>query len=359
MNLVRLFLSCIVVIFHNSTWLGVAGYSAVFGFFIISGYGNWFVVDKVYSKKIGNYYVNRFLKIYPLYLVVVILSLMVMKAYGRAVVINDKEYLLWPNAIDSYSVNDIVNELTFGIFKNYRYWCLTLTGFPTVITAAWSDTIEFSFYLILPLLVKATRKKQSLFYCLFLTSGGYFAYLLITGKDFTVWIYRSFLGCFFIFLVGAFMYYFEEQSKEKLDRNHIDEKVLLGCVFLLFFFYIILFAWKYPDNTLLDMRRILASIFLLAVMIWMSKNLHFNRSVNALLGRASVGIFMSQRLVRAILLLILYRMNSYKLNNIFGVGENRFALCVLITSALMGTGIAYIVEKPIDGIRDKIRNAAV
>lgn len=85
MGFYRFILAVIVVMFHFGGFSSLAGRSAVFGFYCISGYLMTLVIDKVYSKMeygVLAFYVNRALRIYPLYLFYMICTFLAIRLYG-------------------------------------------------------------------------------------------------------------------------------------------------------------------------------------------------------------------------------------------------------------------------------------
>lgn len=123
------------------------GYYAVFGFFTLSGYLMAMVLHEKYFQRthgVRQYYINRFLRIYPLYAVVAIVSYL-----GIA----------WlPEAASQVHERMILPETLFEKIANITILGTTsLGGFrldAIVIPPAWSLGIEIAFWCLFPLLFR-------------------------------------------------------------------------------------------------------------------------------------------------------------------------------------------------------------
>ena len=79
MGLLRFFLATTVVVAHSSSIFGftfIGGVASVQIFFMISGFYMGLVLNEKYSKNnLRAFYMNRFLKIFPMYLIVLLFIL--------------------------------------------------------------------------------------------------------------------------------------------------------------------------------------------------------------------------------------------------------------------------------------------
>src|SRR5678815_2707247 len=94
MGIYRTFLALLVVVTHLAGGFGTyAGPVAVFAFYTLSGYLITRVVQRTYSNGIaglGAFAINRFLRLYPSYWVVTLVSLAIVLAFPRlAMELND------------------------------------------------------------------------------------------------------------------------------------------------------------------------------------------------------------------------------------------------------------------------------
>jgi peptidoglycan/LPS O-acetylase OafA/YrhL len=77
MGLIRFFLAISVVIAHNGIRVpGIEGLLAVYAFFVISGFYMALVLNEKYLDNILGFYGARFLRLWPSYIVVLVIVLL-------------------------------------------------------------------------------------------------------------------------------------------------------------------------------------------------------------------------------------------------------------------------------------------
>ncbi len=198
----RFALALLVALSHFGwIWEGFnPGQWAVVGFYVLSG----FLMERQFHKLaprsgVRGFYLDRFLRIYPLYLTVLILGL----------------FLTPP----THPLTIILN--VFLLPQNYAY----LTGSPSIIDTAWSLACEAHFYTLVPILVLLPT---------------WILRMLITGslviftaasflRDPTFWTYIFLPGMLFTFLTGILI----NRRDWKDVRNLYGTIAILGVVFML------------------------------------------------------------------------------------------------------------------------------
>jgi len=195
-NLVRFILAFNVTAFHlwNSLARG-AGPVAVMAFFYLSGYVTAQTAREVYTtaRQAGAYLLNRFLRIYPQYIVAVLLSLAAVYRYPEvADHIND--YMSWPDGW----VEWIPQFAIFGLYEsNVR-----------LLPAAWVLSTELYFYLLIGLVTGHSRNLTVALVLVSLPVGALCA-LHILPFDF----YGHPVGNGFVFALGSMTYYYRDSIR--------------------------------------------------------------------------------------------------------------------------------------------------
>lgn len=195
-NLVRFFLAFNVTEFHlwNSLARG-AGPVAVVAFFYLSGYVITQISQEVYTsaRQAGAFLLNRFLRIYPQYIVAVLLSLAAVAFYPEvADHIND--YMRWPESWAEW----IPQFAIFGLYGSD----------PRLLPATWSLSTELYYYLLIGL---ATGHSRNLTLALFLVSVpvGALCALHVLPFDF----YGHPVGNGFVFALGSMTYFYRNSFR--------------------------------------------------------------------------------------------------------------------------------------------------
>jgi len=176
MGLVRLLLALSVVITHSSPVFGMVlldGDMAITGFFIISGFLMALILDVKYRDRLRAFYLNRLLRIYPPYLVALLLSVIVFSLFpnehhGPAKVFT---WLLEREAWQTLSVAVITNVTLVGINLT-RYMSVEEPSFQLIfpnflqpgvgfgghnllfVPQGWTLALELYFYLLAPLVCR-------------------------------------------------------------------------------------------------------------------------------------------------------------------------------------------------------------
>ncbi|MEM6535163.1 MAG: acyltransferase [Pseudomonadota bacterium] len=175
-------------------WQGIY---AVFGFYVISGYLMTLVLAEVYVGRegVGAYLLNRLLRIYPLYLVVLAI----------AVVVRLGSPLLMPPNEEQNQVIDFV-FFVIGSADSVHEWVANLTlvfywDTILIVSQGWSLRVELVFYALMPFLVM----RRWILVIWFLISIGLVAYYTLSDVSF-ITRYIGVMGASFAFSLGAVTY---------------------------------------------------------------------------------------------------------------------------------------------------------
>lgn len=364
MGTYRFILSALVVLYHFGGFPPLAGMSAVFGFYLLSGYLMALVVDKVYSTtELGtvSFYLNRALRIFPLYIVYVILSLFVVHLHGGSGFYVDLDKpnnlsYLFPDYVISYRVPQIMHELVLSFFKIDMIKITAaylLNGFPSMVPQAWSLAVELIFYLTVPFIVGVYKYRIGrVFACsLLLLSIGFNIVTSINGLDFPTYRYRSVFGVFYIFMLGVILYFHKSWIPVfKYSR----QTGLIAVVAYLLLVVLSGAALKESEMYIALFIQFVATAFLIIKPT--SENSIFRRA-DAFFGKLSYGMFVGHFFAGMLLFLVTEMCVISKWMYIVGKpGTTMFGLsCIGLTVSL--TLVLYrVVEKPIDSLRDIVRH---
>jgi peptidoglycan/LPS O-acetylase OafA/YrhL len=180
-TLLRVVLALLVVLGHFKVLPGIAPAHGIFGyadfavdaFFVVSGY----LVTGSFDKQphVSGFYVRRFFRVYPLYLVVVMVQAVVMVQ-------------LLPGGLAQHVggfIKYLAANSVFATFLGYDVDGL-LNGLkhPGINPSLWTLKIEVGFYLLLPLLWRLTQRYGVAFLvAVFLASTVYVEYALHAGAE--------------------------------------------------------------------------------------------------------------------------------------------------------------------------------
>ena len=193
----RTFLAVMVVALHigGIPWLG--GY-AVFAFCMLSGYLMTMVMQRTYGYTVagvGKYLLNRFLRIYPLYWLAGLTTLVLLYGLGEAYVSAYHKAMLYPTAW-----TDIIKNV-FLLFPNLET--------PRLVPPAWALTVELCFYVLIGL---GLSKHVKVAWVWLIVSVIYHVVAWFTGWD----RYFSVFAASLPFALGSILYFYRDKVLQTL-----------------------------------------------------------------------------------------------------------------------------------------------
>ncbi len=209
-GLYRWFLAVMVLMAHTfPTDVVYVGVYSVFGFFVLSGYLMAFVLHEKYfhlKRGIRKYYINRFLRIYPTYFVILLVP------YAAALYAPDTTAAIsrwfipptgWWQHIENFT---IVGLVTFFHFEHDS----------ALIPQAWSLAVEILFWIAFPLIF---LKKDFLQAWTILTL--FLFVLMASGEAYIHIRYNSPFGASIAFCAGVWLYLLRQHRKQIPTRKGI------------------------------------------------------------------------------------------------------------------------------------------
>ncbi len=249
MGTIRFLLALAVVGAHCGSILGVHqinSHLAVQSFYIISGFYMALILSEKYNSQ-KNYYslflTNRLLKIYPIYFIILFLT------FIYYLIVGYHSHWAFVPCLELYPKANFFTQLSLGItnlliigqdwvmffgidlqgklffnpdFQHAPIPCYYLLFIPP----AWTLSVELTFYLIAPFIVK---KGLKLVVILILLSAAIRLYLFFeVGYKYDPWSYRFFPNELIFFLLGYLSY--KLYSKAKMHSNFNKLGIFAYCL---------------------------------------------------------------------------------------------------------------------------------
>lgn len=207
MGLIRLFLALSVVLTHSGIVIwGIEGYLAVMAFFIISGFYMALVLNEKYTSGKLEFYVARYLRIWPPYIVVLLATCFVYPPVGQlppvaaawtwfsSITLFLPQSLWWFITNDAREVVSFATEVPKGSYE--IVWL-------TRMVVMWSVGIELVFYAVAPFMAR----KPKVLALLFVLAYALHAVIEITLPFTHPLVLRSSLNYFWLFFAGMLAYW--------------------------------------------------------------------------------------------------------------------------------------------------------
>ncbi len=208
-------------------------------FFVLSGFLITYLLleEKEHFGKIDikKFYMRRILRIWPLYFLIVLLSLFIFPLFKDSVPAN------FPIRFNTDELNP---WLYVGFAGNFDYLRNGISN--VLIGILWSVSIEEQFYLFWPLIIALIPRKKLLFsFLLIIAASTLFRFFFTDGGSLKIITYHSF-SCMSDLSTGALLAYFSTNKKfiegvERMPGYAIEAVYFVGFALLPFRDYI----WKF------------------------------------------------------------------------------------------------------------------
>ena len=319
---IRFFLAFLVLTSHLDIRIyGMNhGVTAVVIFYLLAG----FVVSHVFndilkssSHKVKDFYRDRAIRIFPLYLYIVSITVLFLLVTGFG-----EAHFSWKNILANISIVPLNYYMyaDFTVLKEPN-WCL--------IPPAWSLGTELQAYVLLPFLLLFKRLKIIVAiasYCIFLVANLSYIHPDYFG-------YRLIVGVIFIFIIGACLQ--SDKKESAMFEKYFPLVVWISIVLLLPLFYMKqLFSPTYTRETFIG-------LFIGIPLVYFVSKMSLKLPYDKLLGGLSYGIFLSHFLAIWIL----------KSLHIVISKTSLYVLVITLLSLIIAwLGVIYI-EKPLTKLR--------
>jgi peptidoglycan/LPS O-acetylase OafA/YrhL len=270
MGILRLILAISVVFDHTGPIFGysiIGGRMAVQSFFIISGFYISLILNEKYVMKNNSYFLylsNRFLRIYPLYYLALILTVLFL--------ISTSQLHIYFQPSFTYVLN-IIKQITIFITNDYWFY-INKTYDNLIVFPSWSLGIELPFYIIAPFIVKKVRTLL-----LFIFIGIFLRILL--AHIFQVYpgqhINHFFPTEAIFFFIGAFSYRVYLFINKRSTKHFL---LISVCFILLTCFY--QFLSKIPLRSIVELIYYSILVICIPYLFTFGKKHNFDRKIGDL-----------------------------------------------------------------------------
>lgn len=349
MGLLRLLFALTIVIFHTGDIFGYRIFNsrlAILSFFVISGFYMAFILDRKYFKKKHSFklfIVNRFLKIYPIYwvslLIIVLFGVVkyLFNAGGQDNFISHFfQYSTHINGLAMllYSVNFITRNITLVVNSDYFFKPDMTPGY-LLVQQAWTLQIELLFYVLAPFLMFFSKKHFLLLCSLYLVLAHIVLANFISKNQ--IFLSAQFVYYLVFFLMGMSSYRFLFGFLEKNKAKQQIFKTIFGAA------VIIILIYNYTPLSMLSVTPVFELVFsfifalFVPIIFSVTKNFKFDR----FLGELSYPLY--------IIHFIIVKMFV----NFTLVDTNLKKLMIVTISLVISYSLYKFIEFPIDKFRQK------
>jgi len=317
----RFILASLVALSHiGITFSGKnPGVMAVVSFYLLSGFMMTGLIRRYYSsvQQLIAFYLDRAARIFPQYLFIVFLSLILVLM----------SHVDSPFVKDSFSLTHLFNNITIVPLNFYMF---NLSDHFTLIPPSWSLGAELQFYLIIPFIL-FLGKKFRLFIIILSLLVFVFSSLNMLHSD---WFgYRLLPGILFIFLSGSLLY-------DKHQEDLISSIILWG-IFICITIWLAFYYWYLQLNHPYIFE--VCCGYLVAVLAANILRQFKRKQWDEYLGHLSYGLFLGH-------FFILWSMDSF-----FNISLSGYPVIFLLLTTLLAFIGHELVEKPFFEYRKKKR----
>jgi peptidoglycan/LPS O-acetylase OafA/YrhL len=347
MGVFRLTLAALVVLFHFGGLSWIVGRVAVFAFYALSGFLIFQVLDRVYlarDRGVGRFFVNRLIRLGPLYVVYALLGLIVVSVAGLGA--GDNELMRLAGESPRLL---LARTLTLDptVYVDGRLPVLLFN--PPLVPQGWSIGVEAVFYLVAPVAVFTTRRRPA-----WLMAWGA-AGLVLLGMAFTtagidfdrfqVLVYKNAVASAVVFVFGGALYYVRRRWGACVDPR-------LALLAIAVWLWVLIepppghLAFPLPSSPVF--AQYLWGTLVVASVVALSGAARW-RALDSWAGSICYGVYLNQFVVGS----VITRVDAAQ--HLGAPGGWVFGLAVVAGSMGLATVTYYLVEHPFDRVRARLR----
>lgn len=320
------------------------GVYAVFGFYTLSGYLMTFIINRNYghtTEGIKAYFLNRILRIYPMYYCAIILSILILFLLGSDIT-TFKQEIQVPSTLRDW-------------FQNIFLFFPTGTKV-RLSPPSWALTIELFFYILIGLGLSKTKLRTLLW---FLIGIIYTVFSLATDAP---WRdrYSVIWAASLPFSIGALIYYYESKLIQSLNKMKLNKPILWFSLILLNFLFFLFLKHFSNYNGLLHYGFYLNLAFTsLCIISLIKSNIHLTKRIDNWVGQFSYPIYLIHIQIGAVIFVLINRYSSYQYSNIIEMGIVQriiFLFVSIVFTLLISYSMLKVIDGPINRLRELIKH---
>lgn len=326
----RLILAVLVIFDHLGPTERV-GPAAVFGFYVLSGYLMTFVMQEVYGYSPSGmlrFAANRWLRIFPIYLLACVATLILVAAIGESVTRSYHRAIGWPHTLED-------------AWRN-AFLILTIDTTTRLVPPAWALTIELTFYLAIGL---GLSRYYSVTLAWVGASLAYTIYLVLGDASFA---YRYFTvsASSLPFALGALVYHL--RARRSTSHVLFTSRVATAAVAVLLFTNIAFIPTA--SKSAAEGMHFYVNLVLVVILVAQLASQREKRlaKIDHAMGNYSYPVYLLH--YQAGLVVVLSGNSS-------GRGATEFLLAALPVVFLLAWLAVHTVDPIIEGIRSRVRNS--
>lgn len=324
----------------------IIGHYAVFAFFVLSGFLMTTIMQETYGYNIAGlqkYLINRFLRLYPLYWVIALLTILLIIVVPESYAASYKSAIRLPSDI---------KEIFFNITMIYPSWIPWETK-PRLSPPTWALTVEIFFYICIGLGISKT-KKITFIWLIFSIFYFLFSYHIGLSEGYR---YAPIIAGSLPFSLGAISYHFKPELLRFVELIKLASPIRVLTLYFTNTFIFCLMAYHKPTEfeSILILGKYLnlvLAIFTIIVLFYKGKNL-FNKRFDKIVGDYSYTIYLSHWQCGLLASFLLFKEPTKGLS---ADGVLAFFLALLITCTL-STILITTVDKNVSKLRNKIKQS--
>lgn len=363
MGMVRLLLALSVVMAHASPIFGqglVGGRAAVQCFFVISGFYITMILNQDY-RNTPLFYLNRMLRIYPMYFAVLICILVLNHLGGSSSFSHITPIVHVIRFLTNFTLFFQDTLVFTGIGTDGSlHWAESFKNFERpgylliMIPPAWSISIELMFYLIAPFIVRRIPALLALLAASLAVRA--LTYIYISTGD--PWTYRFILSEMGWFALGGLSYHLMRRFPALFAKAWLALPVTLGLILLMSCFKQITEWWSLSplmgsldslQNPALELTCytfILLTALALPFLFSAFRNIKSDR----FLGDLSYPVYLCHIFVIRVLNEIGSPFTS--------LSDTGRGIITVLCACTMAVALLILIDRPIEGFRSRIRSEA-